>query len=141
KYRVTNFLGAPTVYRALRAAGPEPRRQVRLHLRALTSGGETLSAHVIAWAESDLGVPLHDVYGQSELASIFICNARAPGIARPIRPGSMGLTAPGYRVVLLDERGHEIGDGRPGQIAVDTRQSPLYAFRGYWNDPVQTAER
>jgi acetyl-CoA synthetase len=141
RYGVTNFAAAPTVYRAMRAAGvgrapgePAPR------LRALTSAGEPLNPDVMTWAEEHLGAPIHDHYGQTELG-MAICNHHAPGLRRPLRPGSMGHPMPGLRAVLVDDDHREVEPGREGQIAVDTTGSPLYWFRGYYRDAARTAER
>ena len=44
----------------------------------------------------------------------------------------MGLSVPGFRMVVLDEQGNEVGPGESGQLAVDITVSPLYHFQGYW---------
>jgi acetyl-CoA synthetase len=43
--------------------------------------------------------------------------------------------------VIVDDEGSETLPGEPGELAVDTSQSPLFWFRGYHNDPERTAER
>jgi acetyl-CoA synthetase len=130
KYGVTNFGAAPTVYRALRAAG---LRDVRdgLRLRVLSSAGEPLNPDVIAWAQETLGVPIHDQYGQTE-HGMMIVNHNAPALRQPLRPGSMGVQMPGFRAVIVDDAGNERGPGEEGQIALDISQSPIYWFRGYY---------
>jgi acetyl-CoA synthetase len=139
KHGVTNFAAAPTVYRALRAAGqPAPGGSVRL--RAASSAGEPLNPDVIAWSEAALGVAIHDHYGQTE-HGMFVNNHQAPALARPLRPGSMGHPMPGFRPVILDAAGRELGPGEEGQLALDRRGSPLYWFRGYYEDAERTAER
>jgi acetyl-CoA synthetase len=70
-----------------------------------------------------------------------VMNHHLPALQRPLRPGSMGHALPGFRVVILDEAGTELGPGHEGQLAVDTEQSPLYWFRGYYQVPERTAER
>src|SRR5262249_29621751 len=50
KYGVTNFAAAPTVYRALRAAGVPDGAKAELRLRVASSAGEPLNPDVIAWA-------------------------------------------------------------------------------------------
>jgi acetyl-CoA synthetase len=129
-HSVTNFAAAPTVYRAMRAAGIRDARD-GLHLRVLSSAGEPLNPDVIAWAEQALGVPIHDHYGQTENAMMVI-NHHAPALRRPLRPGSMGLEMPGFHAVIVDDEGHELGPGQEGQIGLDIARSPLYWFRGYY---------
>src|SRR5690606_31506273 len=60
---VTNFAGAPTMYRALSKSG-----LVRdISLRRASSAGEPLTPDVVAWAQEALGVEVRDHYGQTEL--------------------------------------------------------------------------
>jgi acetyl-CoA synthetase len=139
EHAVTNFAAAPTVYRALRAAGA-PALPGPLRLRAASSAGEPLNPDVVAWAERHLGVAIRDHYGQTE-QGMFVNNHHAPGLARPLRPGSMGHPMPGFRPVVLDTAGREVGPGEEGQIALDREGSPLYWFRGYYRDAERTAER
>lgn len=129
-YGVTNFAAAPTVYRAMRAAGIE-NTDDHLPLRLLSSAGEPLNPDVIAWAEQTLGVPIHDQYGQTEQGMIIV-NHNTPALRQPLRPGSMGVQMPGFRAVIVDEEGNERGPGEEGQIGLDIAQSPLYWFRGYY---------
>jgi acetyl-CoA synthetase len=141
KYGVTNFAGAPTVYRAMRAAGPGPTHsQPSIRLRVASSGGEPLNPDVVTWGEQNLGTPIHDHYGQTELG-MAVCNHHLAGLHRELRPGSMGHPMPGLRAAIIDASGREMQPGEDGQIALDTTQSPLYWFRGYYRDPERTAER
>ena len=54
------------------------------------------------------------------------------GLAQTVRPGSAGLPMPGFRVVVLDEEGRELGPGQPGVLAIDLARSPLNYFTGYY---------
>ena len=134
---VTNLAAAPTAYRALRAAHV---RGHGLSLRVASSAGEPLNPDLIAWAEEHLGVPIHDHYGQTELGMVVV-NPHEPALLRPLRPGSMGHPAPGFRVVVVDEAGEELPPRHEGQVAVDTTASPLFWFRGYHGAPERTSER
>jgi len=140
RHRVTNFTGAPTVYRALRAHGVPPGFREESRLRALSSAGEPLDAGVVRWGEAALGIPIADMYGQSELGMV-VGNHLHRTLRRPIRPGSMGWPLPGYRVIVLDDDGRELGPGEPGQVAIDVSSSPLHWFRGYRRDAERTRER
>jgi acetyl-CoA synthetase len=40
---------------------------------------------------------------------------------------------PGYRMVVLDEEGRELGPHKPGTLAVDLNNSPARWFSGYLN--------
>ncbi|MBS1844538.1 MAG: AMP-binding protein [Actinobacteria bacterium] len=139
KLGVTNLAGAPTVFRALRAAGiPDDFRGAH-QLRVISSAGEPLNAELLEWSKRELGIPIHDHYGQTELG-MAVYFSHHPQIRQEPEAGSMGLPAPGYRAVVVDDGGQEVV-GRPGNLAIDTESSPQYWFRGYRNDPKATAGR
>ena len=140
KYGVTNLATAPTAFRVMRATGGPGEVKQHLRLRVASTAGEPLNPDVMAWAVEHLGVSIHDHYGQTELGMV-VTNNHLPALQRPLRPGSAGHAMPGFRMVILDESGIELGPGHEGQLAVDTQQSPLYGFRGYYQDPARTAER
>ena len=139
KYNVTAIATAPTAFRMMRAAEAPVEAKHRLRLRVASTAGEPLNPDVIDWAIQQLGVPIHDQYGQTELGMV-VTNHHLPALQRPLRPSSMGHAMPGFRVVILDESGVELGPGREGQLAVDTEGSPLFWFRSYYQDPARTAE-
>ncbi|MCX7863685.1 MAG: AMP-binding protein [Novosphingobium sp.] len=136
---VTNFAAAPTVYRALRGSGLSVPG--RLKLRCASSAGEPLTPEVNAWAESRLGVTVHDHYGQTE-AGMLINNHHHPALRRPVRPGSMGHEMPGWRLaVLKQDRDEEAPAGELGRLAIDLAASPLAWFAGYHGNAEGTAEK
>ena len=126
---VTNLAGSPTAFRLLIAAGPEAAATVDGQLRVVSSAGEPLNPEVIRWFAEHLGAPIHDHYGQTELGMVV---NNHHGLDHPVRPGSAGYAMPGYRVVVLDDAGHELGPRQPGILAVDIARSPLLWFTGYW---------
>ena len=136
---VTNFAGAPTIYRALRNdPAPVPDD---LRLRCLSSAGEPLNPDVIAWAEETIGVPIRDHYGQTELAMVT-GNAWHPDLLAPLKPGSMGQPLPGWTVAVLDNDADAVApDGTFGRLAVDPATSGAMPFFGYHDAPEQTAAR
>ena len=139
RFGVTNFAGAPTVYRALRASGIEPGDGVRL--RTLSSAGEPLTPDINRWTDGILGIPVHDHYGQTE-AGMMVNNHHADALQRPVKEGSMGLPMPGWSVRVLDkDRDVEVEAGIAGRIAVDLDASPLAWFTGYHEAPEATADR
>jgi acetyl-CoA synthetase len=133
---VTNFAAAPTVYRTLRNAPAADG----VALRCASSAGEPLTPELIPWAEATLGVPIRDHYGQTELGMVVL-NGWHADIRRDVKPGSMGYSMPGHRViVMLDERDEPAPTGSLGRVVVDT-SAPLFAFPGYHDAPEKTAER
>ncbi len=128
KYRISNLAGSPTAYRMLIAAGQAFSAPIKGRLRVLSSAGEPLNPEVIRWFRDELGVTIHDHYGQTELGMV-LCNHH--GLQHPVHPGSAGYAIPGHRIVVLDEQQRELPAGQPGILAVDREQSPLCWFGGY----------
>lgn len=115
---VTNFAGAPTMYRAM-----SKERSQQIHLRRASSAGEPLPADITAWGRQSLGVEVRDHYGQTELG-MAICNSAQPSVIRPVKDASMGQPIPGFAAGEVD-----------GQIAIDMTNSPLMWFSGYQETP------
>ena len=128
KYRITVAASAPTAYRLMMAAGDALADACKNDLRAVCSAGEPLNPEVFRWIEERLKCPVFDHYGQTE-TGMLVCNHH--GLRHAVRPGSMGVAIPGFRIVVLNDDGEEVGAGETGILAVDTRQSPLYIFQGY----------
>ncbi|KAA8563310.1 Acetyl-coenzyme A synthetase [Pseudomonas extremaustralis] len=134
KYAINNLAGSPTAYRFLIAAGAEFADAVRGRLRAVSSAGEPLNPQVVRWFAEQLGVVIHDHYGQTEIGMV-LCNHH--GLRHPVREGSAGYAVPGYRIVVLDKAHRELPAGQPGVLAVDRERSPLCWFDGYLGMPTQ----
>ncbi|KAB0520793.1 AMP-binding protein [Pseudomonas extremorientalis] len=132
KYGIRNLAGSPTAYRLLIAAGAEFADAVRGHLRIVSSAGEPLNPQVIRWFAEQLGVVIHDHYGQTEIGMV-LCNHH--GLRHPVREGSAGYAVPGYRIVVLDDAHRELPTGQPGVLAVDRERSPQCWFNGYFAMP------
>lgn len=127
--RVTNFVAAPTVYRALLNAGWTA--SAPLALRCASSAGEPLTPEINEWAPTALGTAVRDQYGPTE-TGMLINNHHHPALARPLRDGSMGQQMPGWRAVVLDPTlDREVGRGVDGRVAMSLEDSPLAWFRGY----------
>jgi acetyl-CoA synthetase len=140
EHGISNLAGAPTVFRALRSAGvPEGFRQSSA-LRVISTAGEPLNAELLQWSHRELGAAIHDHYGQSELGMV-VGFAHHPQLHREPVAGSMGFSNPGFTTLVLDENGEQVAPGVDGELAIDIEASPLYWFRGYYEDPERTAER
>jgi acetyl-CoA synthetase len=139
RLEVTNFAAAPTVFRAMRAAGRP--RSTALRLRRCSSAGEPLGADIVTWAMDALGVPVHDHYGQTEHGMVA-ANGHHPGVAAPLRPGSLGRALPGWKLAILEPlEDVPVEPGRTGRVAIDVAQSALVWFASYADAPERTAER
>lgn len=124
-FGVTNFCGAPTMYRAIRACKADAKHP----LRRASSAGEPLTPDVVAWSRENFGIEVRDHYGQTELGMV-ICNLWHPDVARPLKEGSMGVPLPGISAGIVE-----------GQIAINVAQSPALWFTGYVDEPEKSAER
>ncbi|MDQ7828846.1 MAG: AMP-binding protein [Armatimonadota bacterium] len=138
RYRVTHVFLPPT---ALKMAMPVVRPGAplvrALALRAVMSGGEPVSPAILEWAAETLpGVPLHEIYGQTE-ANLVCGNCVR---LFPVRPGSMGRPFPGHEVTVLREDGTPAAVGEPGEVAVRADGDPV-VFLGYWRNPEATREK
>ncbi len=112
--KVTNFAAAPTAYRALRATAPSP-----VVLRKASSAGEPLTPEVNEWSAAQLGISVHDHYGQTELGMVF-CNHHHPALQRPLKPGSMGVPLPGWATGVLREDADDLAP--PGELGSRRRR-------------------
>ncbi|KAA1170552.1 AMP-binding protein [Marinobacter salinexigens] len=132
KYKITNLAAAPTAYRLLKANDHVLPEGENLGLRVASSAGEPLNPEVVNWIKNRHFCPVKDHYGQTE-TGMTCCNFH--GLEHPLRAGSMGFSSPGHRVVALDEKNEEVGEGEIGQLAVDVKASPLFHFDGYtWGE-------
>jgi acetyl-CoA synthetase len=135
---VTNFTAAPTVYRSLKAHGVELGT---INLKNASSAGEPLTPDVNEWAPRALGVEVHDHFGQTE-AGMLVNNHHHPDLKRPIKPGSMGQSLPGWDMTVVDPETHEeLGPDQPGLLAARLSASPFAWFSGYRSSPEKNVER
>jgi acetyl-CoA synthetase len=139
RYGVTNFTAAPTAYRAMRAFHIDSAAS--LNLRCASSAGEPLTPEIGEWAKSALGTAVHDHYGQTE-CGMLINNHHHPALRKPLKPGSMGQSMPGWAALILkQERDEPAAIGDVGRVAIDLMKSPLAWFQGYVDGPQKTAEK
>ncbi|WP_457424505.1 acyl-CoA synthetase [Roseateles sp. P5_E7] len=136
-YGVTHAFLFPTALKAMMKAEPRPQRH-KLKLRALMSAGEAVGDAVFGWCRDALGVPVNEMFGQTEM-NYVVGNCQA---LWPAKPGSMGRAYPGHRVAVIDDEGRECSPGQTGEVAVHARDrhgvpDPVF-FLGYWNNPAAT---
>ncbi|QQK76407.1 AMP-binding protein [Salicibibacter cibarius] len=134
EYNVTNFTYAPTAYRMMMAAGPELIKNYNIQTKKFSSAGEPLNAEVVRFFENNFGTAIYDHYGSTE-SGMIVNNYNITDMV--VKPGSMGLPLPGYRVRLIDNQGNVVKNGETGEIAIDTTDQDLN-FMGYWNNPKKT---
>jgi acetyl-CoA synthetase len=141
RYGVTHAFLFPTALKAMMKAVPEPMRAYRLRLEAVMSAGEAVGDAVFAYGRDALGVPINEMFGQTEI-NYIVGNS---SIFWPARPGSMGRPYPGHRIAVIDDEGHPCPPGTPGDVAVHRRDGhghpdPVF-FIGYWDNDAATAAK
>lgn len=129
--RITSLCAPPTVWRMLIQENLAAW-QGRLALREVIGAGEPLNPEIIEQIRKAWGLTLRDGYGQTETTAQV---GNSPGLA--LKPGSMGLPLPGYKITLLDADGHEADEG---EVCIDLSAHPLGLMVGYLDSPEKNAE-
>lgn len=134
KHRVRTSLLTPTMLRRMSQV-KDPIRRYGVALRSVISGGESVGAETLNWANGALGVRVNEVYGQTE------CNIVLGNCAEvlPPRPGSLGQPLPGHEAAIVDAAGLPLSAGAVGQIAF-RRPDPVMMLE-YWRNPTATREK
>jgi long-chain acyl-CoA synthetase len=101
-------------------------------LRYLGSGASPLAPELV----EELGrrapwMSIRQGYGLSETAALVSTNP-----AGREKAGSVGVPIPGAEVRIVDDLGHSLAAGEPGEVCV---RSPA-VMQGYWRAPAATAE-
>jgi long-chain acyl-CoA synthetase len=89
------------------------------------------SATAKLWLEKT-GCPIVEGYGLSETSPSVTCNP----VDSTAYSGNIGLPMPNTELKLLDDDGHEVPMGTPGEIAIKGPQ----VMAGYWQRPDETAK-
>jgi acetyl-CoA synthetase len=130
-HAVRNVFLPPTALKLMRTVDA-PAERWSYRLRSVASGGETLGAELLDWGRQTLGVTINEFYGQTE-CNMIVSNCAA---LMPVRPGVMGVAAPGHRVAILDDFGRPLPPDTPGQIGVQGPDPVM--FLEYWRNPQAT---
>jgi acyl-coenzyme A synthetase/AMP-(fatty) acid ligase len=112
---------APTEYRAI-AKRTELRR---LGLRHAVAAGEPLNPEIVELWRDEVGVQVHDGYGQTETGALT-----GMPIGPDVRPGSMGRALPGFRLWIED-----------GELCADPATVPTFFLDGPTDGAWRTGDR
>ena len=121
--KVTTLCAPPTVWRMF---VQEDLAGWKTSLREVCSAGEPLNPEIIEQVQNIWGLTVREAYGQTETTVQIAC---FPG--QMVKPGSMGLEAPGYRIRLLDVDEQDVEEG---EVCIDLDPAPVGLMRGYQND-------
>jgi long-chain acyl-CoA synthetase len=125
------FAGVPTMYSyILRHAEAGLRFPA---LRMCFSGGAALPTALAHAFEERFGLPIYNGYGLTETTAAVCLNAPGPG---GHRAGSIGRPYEGVEIRVVDEGGHEVPVGIPGELLVRGAS----VMMGYFNQPQATAD-
>lgn len=113
-FRITNLAAAPTVYRLLARTGRAADYRIGLEKASFT--GEPMDARTWEFIERTFGTTPRSMYGTTEVGVIIV---NYPGFADyTVRPGALGMAAPGWEVEVLGADGRPAPPGTVGEIAV-----------------------
>ncbi|MEW6110078.1 MAG: acyl--CoA ligase [Nitrospirota bacterium] len=127
KYPVTTFCGPPTAYRMMAKEVKDMRIFDLPSLRHFVAAGEPLNKDIIEIWKNRTGRYIYDGYGQTETVNV-LANYRC----LPVKPGSMGVPAPGFIVDVIDSEGNPLPPRNEGDIAIKIKpERPVGLFMGY----------
>lgn len=106
-----------------------------VNLRSVSSGGESLGAPLLEWAQTALGCHINEIYGQTECNLVI----SSQGGCGHQKAGAMGRAVPGHDVAVIGSDGQVLAAGEMGEIAV-RRPDPVMFLR-YWNKHEETAAK
>ena len=102
------------------------------HLKISVGGGMAVTQGTARlWLEKT-GCAICEGYGLSETSPSVTCNP----VDATAYSGTIGLPLPNTELALLDDDGHEVPAGQPGEIAIRGPQ----VMAGYWQRPDETAK-
>jgi acyl-coenzyme A synthetase/AMP-(fatty) acid ligase len=108
---------APTEYRAI--AKRTALRRLPM-LRHAVAAGEPLNPEIVERWRDEVGVTIHDGYGQTETGALT-----GMPLGEPVRPGAMGRPLPGIHLWV-----DESGDEGIGELCVDPETVPTFFLDG-----------
>lgn len=130
KYRVSKFLGVPTVYRRMLEADQLDQADLST-LDICAIGGEKVSSELLQGCQ-EAGFPVRQIMGQTE-TSILLWASEGDGIRKP---GTVGRPVFYAEIRLKGEDGRQVKTGQVGEIAV---RGPVL-MKEYWRDPARTED-
>ena len=130
QYRPTVFYGLPTLYTLLTHA-PEIKDADFSSVRFAVSADEILSTEIFnAWKQTT-GLEIVECLCSTEMLNVYLSNT-----PQHKKFGSAGMRVPGYEIVLKDDFGNEVPDGREGTMWIRGHSGTP----PFWNEPKRTAK-
>jgi long-chain acyl-CoA synthetase len=130
KYRVTQFIGVPTMYQIL-VSHPAGDKFDTSSLERCTISAAPVSAELYRAFTTKFDCKMYEGYGLTEASpTVAFCR---PGM--PIKKGSTGIPIPGVEVKIFDAEDRELPAGDQGEIVVKGPNVML----GYYKNPEETS--
>lgn len=130
KHRFHMFPAVNTLFNGL-ANHPDFAKVDWSHLVVSLGGGTAVQGAVAKlWLEKT-GCPICEGYGLSETSPSASCNP----VTSSTYTGSIGVPIPSTEMKIIDDDGHEVAPGVPGEIVIRGPQ----VMAGYWQRPDETA--
>ena len=131
KYKVTTFCAPPTQYRMLMQELTENAAAYDLsNLKHSCAAGEALNQDLFKKWKEFTGLEIYEGFGQTETT---LCCAVLYPFSEP-RPGAMGMTVPGYDIIITEPDGSEASPGVTGEICLRAKSHdsrPVGLYMGY----------
>jgi acetyl-CoA synthetase len=134
RHRVRTTLLTPTMLRVMRQI-PDPVKRYGLDLRTIISGGESVGKELHEWSTGALGVPINEMFGQTECNLVLGSN----GNMMPVKPGSLGRAVPGHVAGIVNDSGQPLPAGTIGNLAF--RSPDPVMMLEYWQNPEATRNK
>ena len=128
KTSVTTFCAPPTMYRLI--MNEDVASFDLSSLKHSCAAGEALSHDLFEKWKNLTGLNIHEGFGQTETT---LCCAVLYPFTEP-RPSAMGMTVPGYEMILADSDGVDVPAGTTGEICIRAKSMddrPVGLYMGY----------
>ena len=131
KHKIHSFPAVNTLFNGL-ANHPDFNTVDWSHLKVSVGGGTAVQSGVAKLWFDKTGCPICEGYGLSETSPSASCNV----VTAMAYTGTIGIPLPNTFMKLLDDDGHDVAPGQPGEIAIKGPQ----VMAGYWQRPDETAK-
>jgi long-chain acyl-CoA synthetase len=131
KHTIHSFPAVNTLFNGL-ANHPDFNTVNWKNLKVSVGGGMAVQGAVAKLWLDKTGCPICEGYGLSETSPSASCNPTTS----TAYTGTIGVPLPSTYFKLLDDDGHEVLPGQPGEIAIKGPQ----VMAGYWQRPDETAK-
>jgi len=128
-YEIKTLCAPPTVWRLFLL---EDLKKYNFALKQVVSAGEPLNPEIIERVKASTGITIREGYGQTETTlqiGIF------PGME--IKPGSMGVEAPGFSIDIVDDSYIPVEIGKEGSIAIKVKPDKPIGLMTHYIDPIE----